>query len=179
MAHLRLLRFALLPFVTLIASFVFAHGEAFAAGGSISSGQNVRGTISAGSIDSWTFNAITGQQIWVTASEVGTNSGIVPRVDVFGPGGTDLIANGNDVFAEVFFTAPSNGTYMILVHQNFQSDLTGNYVLTLAQGGASFTVPAGDEGGPISSGQNKTGTLFRGDLDEWSFSAVTGRYTNP
>jgi len=46
--------------------------------------------------------------------------------------------------------------------------------MTLAQSPLAFIVPAGDEGGPIANGANVTGSILRGDLDQWSFNATTG-----
>ena len=51
------------------------------------------------------------------------------------------------------------------------SDL-GDYVLTLAKVPGTFTVPGGDEGGPMTNGQNHTGSISVGDLDQWTFTAT-------
>ena len=44
-------------------------------------------------------------------------------------------------------------------------------VLTLAKIPGMFTVPDGDEGGPLTNGGNHLGHIHVGDLDMWSFSA--------
>src|SRR6202011_5455683 len=51
---------------------------------------------------------------------------------------------------------------------------TGQYQLTLAQAPGAFSVPAGDDGGTMTNGGNYTGSILRGDLDQWSFQANAG-----
>ncbi|MBV9169248.1 MAG: PPC domain-containing protein [Chloroflexi bacterium] len=151
-----------------------SHTDAFAAGGSIANGENVTGTVTGGQIDEWTFTAAAGTFIEASASEVGPNTAFTPRIDLIGPNGTDLAANGNDIFAHVAIPAPATGTYTIRVQQYYVTGPGGMYSLNLAQSATPFVVPAGDEGGPIGNGQNVTGALVRGDMDLWSFTAAKG-----
>ena len=50
----------------------------------------------------------------------------------------------------------------------------GSYRLTLAQTPGAFVVPAGDEGGALTTGVNHEGTIHVGDLDQWTFTAAVG-----
>jgi hypothetical protein len=67
------------------------------------------------------------------------------------------------------------GTYLVLV-ASFDAGLdgSGTYRLTLAKTPGPITVSTGDEGGPIGSGTMETGTIQRGDLDVWTFTATAG-----
>src|SRR5437764_316145 len=42
------------------------------------------------------------------------------------------------------------------------------YLLTLAKGPGTFETSAGDEGGPMTNGATHAGTIYLGDLDQWS-----------
>ena len=55
----------------------------------------------------------------------------------------------------IAYTATNSGTYTVLVSSYFTNQ-TGTYVLRLAQIPESFTVPAGDQGGPMTIGGNYT-----------------------
>jgi hypothetical protein len=144
-------------------------------GGPIDNGANVTGSLFRGDEDVWSFAANQGDSIWVSASQVGTNSAFVPRIDVYGPDGVDEAANFNDLFARVTFRAPSSGTYTIVVQQQTVTDLAGlTYVLRLAKAPGAFVVPAGDEGGTIVANATVPGSIARGDMDLWSFSATQG-----
>src|SRR5437667_1762199 len=53
---------------------------------------------------------------------------------------------------------------------------TGSYLLTLAKGPGAFATSAGDEGGALTNGATQAGTIYLGDLDQWSFTATQGDY---
>src|SRR5205085_2913304 len=87
---------------------------------------------------------------------------------------TLLVNTSGALWAEGDFTAPATGTYTVLVNRTDGADGVGTYALTLAQAPGGFVVPAGDDGGPIANGANVTGTILRGDLDQWTFPANAG-----
>ena len=70
-------------------------------------------------------------------------------------------------------TATNSGAFTALVSA-YSSSGVGTYVLHLAQLPEAFIVPAGDEGGPMTSGGDYAGTNSLGDLDLWWFTAKTG-----
>src|SRR5437667_12617796 len=47
---------------------------------------------------------------------------------------------------------------------------TGSYLLTLAKGPGAFATSSGDEGGDLTNGATQAGTIYLGDLDQWSFT---------
>src|SRR5204863_6176949 len=53
---------------------------------------------------------------------------------------------------------------------------TGSYLLTLAKGPGTFATSTGDEGGDLPNGATQAGTIYLGDLDQWSFTATQGDY---
>ena len=56
-----------------------------------------------------------------------------------------------------------------------RNDDNGSYLLTLAKGPGAFDISAGDEGGPMTDGVSHAGTIYLGDLDQWSFTATPGQ----
>ena len=99
--------------------------------------------------------------------------GFYGNLRLYGPNGALLktVADGYD--AELDLTATNSGAFTALVSA-YSSSGVGTYVLHLAQLPEAFIVPAGDEGGPMTSGGDYAGTNSLGDLDLWSFTAKTG-----
>ena len=54
-------------------------------------------------MDMWSFQSTIDDGIWVSASEAGTNTAFLPRIDVYGPYGVDDAATYADVVARVSF----------------------------------------------------------------------------
>jgi hypothetical protein len=72
-------------------------------------------------------------------------------------------------------TAPTTGTYTVVVSTaDSGNDATGAYLLTLVRTATAFAVPAGDEGGALTTGSVHSGAIHLGDLDPWSFTAAAG-----
>jgi hypothetical protein len=155
--------------------FVVSAGDE---GGPMVNGANHTGTIQRGDLDLWTFEAAVGDSIALSLGKVGTESDLWPWVRLRRPDGTEV---GNDVngwVAQVDVTADQAGTYTVVVGSNTRQGGTplygtGEYTLILAQTPKPLVVSAGDEGGPMVNGANLTGTIQRGDLDLWTFEAVT------
>ncbi len=143
-------------------------------GGAMNNGQNYAGSILRGDLDEWSFNANKGDDVTVSISEVGKNTAFVPMIQVVGPDGTDFGFSWGDLWAQRHITANATGAYTVVVSRNDSADGVGNYLLNMARSPAAFVVPAGDQGGPMNIGQTYTGSILRGDLDQWSFSAVKG-----
>src|SRR5438093_150733 len=87
----------------------------------------------------------------------------------------------SDLAVQIAATAPTSGTYTVIVGTNdgtvsARNNDTGSYLLTLAKGPGTFATSAGDEGGPMTNGATHAGTIYLGDLDQWSFTATQGDY---
>ncbi|PYI85800.1 MAG: peptidase, partial [Verrucomicrobia bacterium] len=94
-------------------------------------------------------------------------------IEVLAPDGTGLGVKSGGVAARLDIQASVSGTYSVVVSDANRSG-TGTYRLRLAQVPTSFTVPAGDEGGPLANGANQQGTIDLGDLDLWTVTATRG-----
>ena len=143
-------------------------------GGAMNNGQNYAGSILRGDLDEWRFNANKGDDVTVSVSEAGPNTAFVPLLQVVGPDGTDFGFSAGDLWAQRHITANATGAYTVIVSRNDSADGVGNYLLNMARSPAIFVVPSGDQGGPMNIGQTYAGGVLRGDLDQWSFTAVKG-----
>ncbi len=145
-------------------------------GGPLTNGQNHSGAIHLGDLDQWTFTANAGDAIALSIGEVSGDAVFSPWLRLRAPNGSQL---GNDVgtVAQLNVLAPAAGVYTVLVGTNTGGGNvtgTGTYGLTLALTPAAFVVPADDEGGPLTNGQNHPGVIHLGDLDQWTFTANAG-----
>src|SRR5947207_2098244 len=108
-------------------------------------------------------------------------AGFQPWIRLVSPTGV-LLGNGIGTSAvQIAATAPTSGTYTVIVGTNdgtvsARNNDTGSYLLTLAKGPGVFATSAGDEGGDLTNGATQAGTIYLGDLDQWSFTATQGDY---
>ena len=150
--------------------FIVSPGED---GGPIANGETKEGTIKAGDLDMWSFHADSGDNVVVRVGEVTVTPDIQPRVRIYSPLGV-LIADGqgfNDT--EVSVKATNSGSFIIVVSAVYAGG-AGTYRLHLVKAPGEFIVSPGEEGGPITNGETKEGTIKAGDLDMWSFHADSG-----
>jgi hypothetical protein len=138
-------------------------------GGPMTNGGNHAGTNSLGDLDMWSFTANARDNIVL---RLGT-TGFTGNLNLYGPNGAFLKSAASGTDAELDYTATNSGTFTVLV-SSYYSGGTGTYVLHVAQFPEAFTVPAGDEGGPMTNGGNHAGTNSLGDLDMWSLTASAG-----
>jgi uncharacterized repeat protein (TIGR01451 family) len=145
-------------------------------GGPLVNGANHAGFIHRGDIDMYTVEAVQGAALTLRIGEVGDDTPFYPWLRLRGPNGAELDNAYGALAAEVSIYAPSTGTYTVLVTSNDSGyDATGNYLLTMSlTPGGNIAVPTGDEGGAMTNGVNHAGAIHRGDLDQWSFTAVQG-----
>ncbi len=144
-------------------------------GGPLTNGVMHTGTISAGDLDVWSFNAASGENMTLEIGETVSASSLTPALWFYGPDGR-LLDSGSGVAAtQVSFRATNSGTFTI-VAGDFSSGYAGSgtYRLTMAKTGSPIIVSSGDEGGTLINGVMHTGKIDVGDLDVWNFSAVSG-----
>jgi len=147
-------------------------------GGQLSNGGSYDGTITIGDLDPWSFTAATGDNVVLRVGQVTSVSYFNPWLRVYGPNGA-LVQSGNsagDSTEEIVLTATNSGTFTVVVADgNYGGSYgTGTYQLNYAKAPGSFSVPAGDEGGPLANGGRHDGTITVGDLDLWNFTAASG-----
>src|SRR2546427_374913 len=148
-------------------------------GGDLTNGATHAGTIYLGDLDQWSFTATQGDYIALSMGEVApTSAGFQPWIRLVSPTGV-LLGNGIGTSAvQIAATAPATGTYTVIVGTNDgfgRNNDTGGYRLTLAKGPGVFATSPGDEGGDLTNGATHAGTIYLGDLDQWSFTATQGQ----
>src|SRR2546422_352394 len=134
-----------------------------------------------GSLDQWSFTATQGDYIALSMGEVApVSAGFRPWIRLVSPTGVLLATSSAGASAvQVATNAPTNGTYTLIVGTNHglgRKEDTGSYLLTLAKGPGACAASAGDEGGDLTNGATHAGTIYLGDLDQWSFTATQGDY---
>jgi Viral BACON domain len=159
----------------LFAAFVAVPNAALAQGAMTNGEIHSAAISSPGEVDTWTFTASQNDHISLSIGEVlpgGPDPGFVPWIRLQNPMGVQIGSNSGALVGQISVTAPLSGTYTVLVASNDAfNDATGSYRLTLAKVPGAFVVPAGDQGGPMTNGQDHQGSIYVGDLDMWSFSA--------
>jgi hypothetical protein len=142
-------------------------------GGPIVSDQTRTGTLDAGDLDVYTFEAEAGERIVARLGETGANTDFSPWLLLYGPDGS-LISSESDYVgtAAGVAAAPFDGTYYLVVRAVNDND-TGNYEITLAKLDGPQAHNGGD-GGTLRSGETVTANLTAGDMDVFTFEAVRG-----
>jgi hypothetical protein len=148
-------------------AFIVPAGEE---GGPLTNGGNFSGTLTLGDQDMWSLTANAGDNIVLRLG----SSGFEGNLNLYGPNGALLkTAGGNSTDWALAYTATNSGTFGVLVSSYYPGG-AGTYALHLAQFPEAFIVPSGEEGGPMATGGNYSGTLTLGDQDMWSFTANAG-----
>jgi hypothetical protein len=147
-------------------------------GGPMVNGGNYDGIITVGDLDAWTFTASIGDAVLVRVGQLTATNYFYSWLRLYGPDGT-LIDQGTaagENAEEVAFTATNSGTFTAVVADGTYTGVYGSgaYEIHLLQVPGNFTVPIGDEGGPMTNGGNYAGAITVGDLDGWTFSANRG-----
>ena len=151
-------------------AFVVSPGDE---GGILTNGVANVGTIDRGDLDVWSFAANGGDSFMIRAGA----TSFTPWIRVYDPNGVlvEETTSGNSSYRDGFVTgqATNNGNYTVVLSATFQSQ-EGGYSLSFAIAPGSFTVSPGDDGGVLTNGLANVGTIDRGDLDMWSFTANAG-----
>ena len=126
-----------------------------------------------GETDTWTIASNPGDRIAVQIAKLSGGAGFTPRIEVFAPDGASLGIKSGGVAARLDLQASVGGTYTVAVSDATGTG-TGTYGLQLAQIPRVFTIPSGDEGGPLTNGAIHQGTIALGDFDMWTVAANQG-----
>ncbi|HEY9509231.1 MAG TPA: hypothetical protein VIV82_05150, partial [Verrucomicrobiae bacterium] len=150
--------------------FVVSPGDE---GGALVNGAATSGNWDKGDMDLWTFDAGTGDNLFL---RIGSPA-IRPFIKLYGPTGK-LIGTGAgagtfDYDAVIQTTSTNTGTFTAVV-QGYYENVSGPYTLTLARVPGEFVVSPEDEGGALANGKAQQATNSLGDIDRWSFTANTG-----
>src|SRR5438034_565334 len=107
-------------------------------------------------------------------------AGFQPWIRLVSPTGV-LLGNGIGTSAvQIAATAPTSGTYTVIVGTNDGTVSARNNDRSEERRVGKkctgvFATSAGDEGGDLTNGANHAGTIYLGDLDQWSFTATQGQ----
>lgn len=142
-------------------------------GGEMINGGNHDGVIgNSADVDAWTFHGNAGDTIILSIGirDIEKQGPFDPGFKIYRPDGT------RHVSASGTFTAPTTGTYTLLVNDYFGSHVgtsTGGYRLHFIRVPGQVTVA--DDGGSLTSGGNHDGSIGTpADLDPWTFHANAG-----
>ena len=173
----------------------YTHGDD---GGALTNGGNHPGRIGApganprlqrGDLDVWTFQAAQNESIALSIGEVldsEIDPDFRPWIRLYGPTGAYITQDAGFLTASINVAAPLSGTYTVVVGDwigGREGSHVGDYILHFVKAPGPYTVPTGDDGGPITHGANFPGRigapganprLQRGDLDVYTFCAVQG-----
>lgn len=165
------IRIRLLIFVILLS---LAAGRAFCGVIPIESGETLSGTISHSGEEVWySFTANAGDVVNILA--VRSASNIEPEIALMAPDGT-IVADDSPysdsawIGGQVLYQA---GIYFIRCRDHYNTRV-GSFNLTLIQKPGNLMTLDDPDGGPISSGEFRTGTLGIGDIDAYAFDAKAG-----
>ena len=146
----------------------------------IVSGQTIAGSIaSVGQTVQYSFSASAGNTFDISLGDASAASALHPYLQVYNPSGTRVVNTGTgatNTSVSGIYTVPAAGagTYTVIVQDDFGT-ATGAYDLELAKAPSTQAADSNGDGGVITSGQTKAGTINRtGDLDVFTFSASAG-----
>ena len=140
----------------------------------IKSGETLSSTIAESGGEAWfSFSAGAGDIVNILA--VCSASNIEPRMTLMGPDGS-IIDNDYSYSGRAWIGGQmlyQTGVYFIRLSDN-QNVRVGSFKISLVQTHNSLVSASDPDGGPISSGDFKTGYLGIGDIDAYSFNAQAG-----
>jgi hypothetical protein len=147
-------------------------------GGVLTNGAVHGGSIFLGDVDAWTFTATQGDYLVLSIGEGAASTvtaDFAPRIRLIAPNGAELRDSYGDAAAQTEVTAPMTGTYTVIV-SSYDSGLdgTGDYTVTLARAPGTFAVSTGDDGGALANNVERSGSIYVGDIDVWTFTATQG-----
>jgi hypothetical protein len=147
----------------------FVKGPGSNEGGALTSGTVVSGTIEKGDLDSYSFAASAGEAVQLRFVDV-AGSTLTPGLAVYGPTGASVSWDYRSDVAYAAFNAAVSGSYTVVVYDWSSNSLagTGDYQLHFAK------APGASEGGALTPGSAAWGTIDKGDLDSYTFTATSG-----
>jgi hypothetical protein len=149
-------------------------------GGPMIAGANYGGVISVGDLDAYTFSAAQGDYIAIKIGEVVLSEIdplFVPWIRLIGPDGVLVASTAGNLTATIAVNATLSGTYTLVVSDSaisHEPSHAGSYLLTMFRAPGTFVVPNTDNGGPLLNNVPRSGAVYSGDLDEWTFLAASG-----
>jgi hypothetical protein len=145
-------------------------------GGALASGQSATGTFTPrADLDVFTFDGTTGDRVVITTADYTSNS-TQTEIYLYPPDGGEAEASSLGGFAshQLETRLLQTGTYRIVVH-DANLDGEGSYAVSLAKIPGGTSAPGDADGGALTSGMTRTGTLTpRADTDLFTFEGTAG-----
>ncbi|MCX6924686.1 MAG: hypothetical protein NT154_15955, partial [Verrucomicrobia bacterium] len=152
-------RWRALPCVFLTLVLAMLSVSRTAAQGVLTNGLAQDGAISAAAeTATWTIAATKGDRVVVQIAKLTGGAGFTPAIEILAPNGFPQGTKSGGVAARLDVQAEFTGTYTVNVMDANRTG-SGTYRLRLAQVPLAFTVPSGDEGGPLTNGASHQGTI--------------------
>lgn len=141
--------------------------------GPIESGQTRSGTIGPGDIEIFTFYADIGDSISSVITKTSGDAGFNPSLSLYSPSGALLSTHWDYTATGVSELSITERGVYYLVANDYGADATGTYNLSLVDiGGLLDHV---DDGGTLTPGLLRHGSIGYGDLDVFTFLANAGQ----
>ena len=142
-------------------------------GGQLVNGGVVSDNIELGDLDSYTFDGVAGESVYLRVADTETtefiDSAFFPNVALVDPSGVRIEQNSGALVGDIFVTLVRSGTYtVVIMDESSGEDATGSYDLHFVK------TPGANEGGSLINGQRVSGFITLGDVDSYTFDASPG-----
>lgn len=124
--------------------------------------------------DVWSFSGVDAGDTLILAIRSLGPSGFVPDFHLRSPSGNAGLAGFTSTSLVSRVPVNEGGTYTLRMSLNQFSVPSGSYEVQLLKVPGTFVVPAGDQGGLLSTGVTVSGTAPAADPDPWTFTACAG-----
>jgi thermitase len=130
-------------------------------------GENYTGTLVAGTVEDYTFSGTAGESVYVRYAKAASSASLSPEIKVYRPNGALLCSGWATYFADTVCSLDATGAYTIVTfaHYGYGSGAYGLYVQR-----TSSPINAS----PATFGENYTGTLVAGTVEDYTFSGTAG-----
>jgi len=143
-------------------------------GGTLVNGTSVDGSITGGDIDIFTFSAAAGDNIVLSAVDLGFSNSDDVRLDIYGPDGGLVGSESANTGLDLDLVASFGGTFYAVVRE-LGSNNFFPYRLNLQVFPDTPPLdPVDADDGELVDGQTRNGYLTFGDLDLFTFDASFG-----
>ncbi|QDU69320.1 hypothetical protein [Engelhardtia mirabilis] len=138
-------------------------------GGTLPNAGMLSGNISLGDLDSYTFEAVAGQNFKLRVADTAFGA-FTPRIDIYDSIGAHILGASGSTVAVVNAVAPSTGTFTAVITDVSQgNDAAGPYDLHFIR------LSEADEHGPLVNGGALAESIEIGDLDSYTFAITAGQ----
>ncbi len=140
-------------------------------GGPLASGETRRGNTAASDMDAFQFLGQAGERVVITAA---TTSGFLnTELYLYPPNSGPLEASTSPFGDKLDHLLQQTGTYTVIV-QDYLLDDAGAYNMSLIKIPGVATSVGDPDGGPITSGETRRGSMVASDLDAFQFTGQAG-----